>query len=78
MKLDWNDILAGYDGEHIHLGSVIEDDMIKVTVNENTVFSGTQSDAYVTFIGLSKLFGPKMCKALLKVKSPGEQLVKND
>ena len=74
MKMTWREVLAGYSDEHIQM-SAEEDDfgMLNVKVNNNTLFEGTRSDAYVTFIALSKLFGPKRSKSLLKLKGPGER-----
>ena len=77
-KITWSEVLAGY-GLDVHIASnVSEEGILEVTVNDNVIFSGTQSDAYVTFIGLSKLFGPKTSKQLIKLTCKGERFVRAD
>ena len=73
-KMTWSDVLCGYSDENISLRANCEDGLVTICVNGRVVFEGTQSDAYVTFIGISKLVGHRASKQLLKLNSPNETL----
>lgn len=77
MRMTWDEVLAGYECGKIALGAHFDGALINVTVNDNKIFEGTQSDAYVTFIALSKLFGKRTSKQLLKMKQKNESFVRN-
>lgn len=67
MKVSWRDVVVGLPKDPT-MGAHERDGIFTVYVNDEVIFEGTRSEAFVTFIGLGKVFGPRLSKALLKLK----------
>lgn len=77
MRIRWKDVLAGYPDKDLLFDADAKDGWFVIKVNENVIFEGSQSDAFVTFIALSKLFGPRISKDLMKLKGPNEKVIRD-
>lgn len=67
MKLTWKDVLVGFNDD-IEITASDRDGVYVIKINDEVILNATRSEAMITFMGLNKLFGPKMSKQLMKLK----------
>jgi len=68
MKVTWDDVLAGYRGQDVHIKACNKDGLYTISINDETLLNATRSEAMLVFMGLSRLFGQKTSRQLLRLK----------
>ena len=68
MKVTWDDVLTGYRGKDVNIRASDKDGLYTITINDETLLSATRSEAMLVFMGLSRIFGRKVSKQLLRLK----------
>ena len=69
MKVTWDDVLAGYRGQDVRIKASDKDGLYTITINDEVLLNATRSEAMLVFLGLSKMFGRKASRQLLRLKA---------